>query len=208
VTPVAVVKNPIVRLPAGTQDLVASAQRHFSSHEYAAAAADYEKILQRDPNNPLTLGNLAMVEMSVGELADAEKHIQAALTQSPDDAYDLFTLGSIKLQQGKYDDALAALSRAAKSDPQNPDIQNNIGLVLAHKGLSAQAETAFRKSIQLDPNYADAHDNLATLYLSQNPPLPQLARWHYQKALAAGQPRNPDLEKMLAGKGAPVSAPQ
>jgi len=27
----------------------------------------------------------------------------------------------------------------------------------------------------------------------------QLARWHYQKALAAGQPHNPELEKVLGG---------
>jgi hypothetical protein len=25
----------------------------------------------------------------------------------------------------------------------------------------------------------------------------ELARWHYQKALAVGHPRNPELEKML-----------
>jgi len=25
----------------------------------------------------------------------------------------------------------------------------------------------------------------------------ELARWHYQKALAIGHPRNPDLEKLL-----------
>jgi hypothetical protein len=42
------------------------------------------------------------------------------------------------------------------------------------------------------------------IYLSQTPALPQLARWHYQKALEAGQPHNPDLEKMLADKGAPL----
>jgi len=75
---------------------------------------------------------------------------------------------------------------------------------LSHKGLRAQGETALRKAVQLNPNYAPAHNNLAVIYLAQDPPMPQLARWHYQKALAAGQPINPDLEKMLAEKGAPV----
>ena len=76
---------------------------------------------------------------------------------------------------------------------------------MSHKGLRAQGETALRKAIQINPGYAPAHNNLAVIYLSQEPPLPQLARWHYQKALDAGQPRNPDLEKMLADKGAPVA---
>jgi hypothetical protein len=42
------------------------------------------------------------------------------------------------------------------------------------------------------------------IYLTQQPPLPELARWHYQKAIEAGQPRNPEMEKSLAEKGAPV----
>jgi hypothetical protein len=33
----------------------------------------------------------------------------------------------------------------------------------------------------------------------------QLARWHYQKALAAGQPPNPDLEKALGGTFVPAT---
>ena len=40
------------------------------------------------------------------------------------------------------------------------------------------------------------------IYIVQQPPLVELARWHYQKALAAGNPRNPALEKMLEAKKA------
>ena len=57
-----------------------------------------------------------------------------------------------------------------------------------------------RKAVQLDPGYANAHNNLAVVYISQQPPLVELARWHYQKALAAGHPSNPELEKLLDAK--------
>jgi Flp pilus assembly protein TadD len=136
-------------------------------------------------------------------LGAAEKHLKTALEQNPDDAYNLSRLGYLKFQQGKYDDALDSLSRAAKLDPQNPEIQNYLGVTLSHKGLRVQAETALRKAIQIDPNYAAAQNNLAVIYISQQPPLVQLARWHYQKALDAGQPRNPDLEKALNDAGTP-----
>jgi len=39
------------------------------------------------------------------------------------------------------------------------------------------------------------------IYISQLPPLVEMARWHYQKALDAGQPRNPDLEENTGCKG-------
>jgi Flp pilus assembly protein TadD len=198
-------KKSIKELPGGAAELVAEAQNYFSARQYDKAADDYQKILQHDENNGLVLANLATIEMEQGRLADAEKHISAAVAQSPNDAYNLSILGYLKFRQEKYDDALDALSRAAKLDSRNPEIENYLGVTLSHKGLRAQAETALRKAIQLDPNYGPAHNNLAVIYINQLPPLVELARWHYQKALDAGQPHNPDLEKMLDAKGAPAN---
>ena len=198
-------KKSIKELPGGAAQLVAEAQHYFSARQYDKAEDDYQKILQHDENNGLVLANLATIEMEQGRLDDAEKHIKAAVTQSPDDPYNLATLGRLEFLREKYDEALDALSRAAKLDPRNPEIQNYLGVTLSHKGLRAPAETALRKAIQLDPNYGPAHNNLAVIYISQLPPLVELARWHYQKALDAGQPRNPDLEKMLDAKSAPVN---
>jgi tetratricopeptide (TPR) repeat protein len=197
-------KRSIKEMPAGTAELVTSAQQHFARQEFDQAEADYQKILDRDQNNGIALANLATIELQQGKLEEAEKHIQAALALSPDDAYNLSTLGFLKFRQGKYDEALNNLSRAAQLDPNNPEIQNYLGVTLGHQGQRKQAETALRRAIQMAPNYAPAHNNLAVLYLAHTPPLAELARWHYQKALEAGQPRNPDLEKALAEKGAPV----
>ena len=69
------------------------------------------------------------------------------------------------------------------------------------------AEAALRRAIQLDPQYGSAHNNLAVIYLTQTPPQIELARWHYQKALAAGQPRNEDLEKLFNPSDPPVLPP-
>ncbi|MGH7976360.1 MAG: tetratricopeptide repeat protein [Limisphaerales bacterium] len=192
--------------PADTVTLVAEAQRDFSSQQFDKAEDAYLKILRHNENDPQTLANLARVEIDLHKFKDAEKHIRQALAQNPDDAYSLSILGRLESLQGKYDAALDALSRAAKLDPQSPQIENFLGMAFAQKGLRKQAETALRKAVQLDPNYGDAHNNLAVIYISQQPPMPELARWHYQKALEDGEPRNPELEKMLAEKGAPVNS--
>jgi tetratricopeptide (TPR) repeat protein len=193
-------------LPSGSALLVAEAQSYFSAGDYDKAEADYRQILQREPGNALALANLAAIELQEGKLDEAETHITAALAKTPNDAYTLSTFGFLKFRQQKFDEALDALSRAANLDPQNPQIQNYLGVALSHKGLRIQAETALRKAIELDPNYGAAHNNLAVIYLGETPPMVELARWHYQKALDLGQPHNPDLEKMLSDLGAPVNS--
>jgi tetratricopeptide (TPR) repeat protein len=200
-------KKTMQELPGGTASLVAEAQGYFSGRQYDKAEDAYQKILQHDENNGLVLANLATIEMEQGKLDDAEKHIKAAVAQSPNDAYNLTTLGHLEFLRENYDAALDALSRAAKADSQNPEIENYLGVALSHKGLRAQAETALRKAIQLDPNYGPAHNNLAVVYISQQPPLTELARWDYQKALDLGQPHNADLEKVLDAKSAPATTP-
>jgi len=192
-------------LPGGSAVLVAEAQNSFSAGDYGKAETDYRQILQSDPNNAPALANLGAIELQENKLDDAETNVTAALAKTPDDAFTLSTFGYLKFRQQKYDEALDALSRAAKLAPANPQIQNYLGVTLSQKGLHAQAETTLRKAIELDPRYGAAHNNLAVIYLSENPPMAALARWHYQKALDLGQPRNPDLEKKLADLGAPVS---
>lgn len=200
-------RKSVRELPAGTVALVAEAQRSFAARQYDKAEEKYLQVLRQDDRNVVTLANLAVIQMEMNHLDEAEKNARQAVTLAPDDAYGHSVLGQIKLRQQKLDDALDELSRAAQLNPQSAEIQNFLGITLSHKGLRGPAETALRKAIQLEPNYGSAHNNLAVIYLNQNPPMIELARWHYQKALAAGHAQNPELEKALNAKEPPASQP-
>ena len=184
-------------LPPGSESLVAEAQKYFAAHEYDKAEATYSQVLKLDQTNVSALGNLALIQLEAKHYDGAETSLKQALAGDPEDAYSLYVLGLLRFRETKYDDALDALSHAAKIDPQNPQIQNYLGTVLSEKGMRGPAEAAFRKAVELQPGYADAHHNLAVFYITQEPRYPALARWHYQKALAAGAPRSPELEKMF-----------
>jgi Flp pilus assembly protein TadD len=193
-------KKSTRELPPGTTALVAEAQKFFSAKQFEKAEQNYLQVLNRDQSNVPTLANLAVIQLQLNRVNDAEKTIQQAVKIDPNDAYSLSVLGQVKFRQEKYDDALDALSKAAKLEPQNAQIQNLLGLTLSQKGLRGPAETALRKAIQIDPGFGDAHNNLAVVYLGQQPPLVELARWHYQKARAAGNAANPFLEKAFEAK--------
>ena len=190
-------QHSVRELPSGTAAMVAEARRDFAAHDYQGAESIYTQILRKDEKNVYTLANLATIQLELNRLDDAEKHVDRALELAPDDAYSLLVRGEIKFREQKYQDSLDALSKAAKLDPQNAEVQNYLGLALSQEGQRKPAETAFRKAIELDPSYGSAHNNLAVFYATQRPPSPGLARWHYQKAVAAGFPPNPDLEKLL-----------
>jgi tetratricopeptide (TPR) repeat protein len=188
-------KKSISELPAGSATLVAEAQHYFADKDYDKAEAAYLQVLKQDPKNVPTLGNLAAIEVESQHLDKAEANVKQALAQDPEDPYSLYVLGILRFRQGKYDEALDALSHSARLDPQNPEVQNYLGLALSEKGQRAAAEAALRRAVQLQPGYGAAHYNLAVVYATQQPPATELARWHYQKAISAGHPRNAELEK-------------
>jgi tetratricopeptide (TPR) repeat protein len=200
-------RKSLKELPADARSLVLEAQRHFSAREFDRAEAKYLEILRQDDKNAYTLANLAAIQLELNHLDEADKHVKQALAIAPDDGYSLSILGYLRFRQEKYDEAFDALSRAAKLNPQSAEIQNYLGVTLSHKGMRGSAETALRKAIQLDPGYGSAHNNLAVIYATQPQPSIELARWHYQKALAAGHARNAELEKMLDKKSGAGGTP-
>lgn len=153
------------------------------------------------------LANLAAGQLEQHQLDQAEATLKQALAMSPRDAAGLSLLGRLRCQQERIDEALEALSQSAQLDPQNAETYNYLGLTLSRKGLRDPAESALRRAVQLSPAYASAHHNLAVVYATQQPPSIELARHHYQKARAAGEPADAPLEKLLAGTGAASPTP-
>ena len=191
-------KKSSADLPPGAVNVALEAQRAYAAQRFDEAEKKYLEVLTLDPGNVYTLANLGAAQMELNKLPEAEAHLKRALALDGDDAFSLALLGLLKFRQQKADDAFDALSRAAKLDPENAQTQNYLGLVLSLKGQREPAEAAFRKAIQIAPGYAVAHYNLAVYYATQQPPTRELARWHYQKAIAVGHPKSDELEKLLA----------
>ncbi len=185
--------------PAVTR-MVAEAKRDAAAGQVDQASATLRKATQEPGPNVGALSALAATQIAQDHLDEAEKSLQQALAASPNDPASLSLMGTLKYRQGKTDESVEVLSRAASADPKNAEVQNYLGLSLSQKGLRAPAEAALRRAVLLQPNYGSAHYNLAVIYLSQQPPMVELARWHYQKSLASGQKPNPDFEKMLESR--------
>lgn len=184
-------------LPAGAASLAGEARRAFDTRHYDEAEKKLLQVLKLDEKNLSALKFLAAAQMEQTRYADADATLKRALTEDPNDAEALSLRGLLLFRQQKNDEALDVLGRAAQLNPEDARTQTYLGVVLSEKGQRGPAETALRRAIQLQPDNAEAHYNLALVYAMQKPPFLEMARWHYQKALASGQPKRPEIEKLL-----------
>jgi tetratricopeptide (TPR) repeat protein len=190
--------HSIKELPPGAGALMADAMRATDAKDYARAEEMYKEILRQDENNVYVLVHLAQTQLAAGRLEECEKTVLRAVKLDPQDAGSLYLLGILRFRQERLDEALEALNTSAKYNPTNSGTQTYLGCVLEEKGQHAQAETTLRRALELDPKMADAHYYLAFVYAAETPSFPALAQWHYERALALGHPKSPELEKKLS----------
>ena len=199
---IAVASTPPVKkkrdeLPPGTGPLIAAAERAVDAGRYDEAERRFAEILRQDESNVYLRSRLAASQLDQDKLAEAEANLKLALAADPEHVASLHLMGDLKYRQKKYDEAVEALSLAAKYRPDRPDTHYILGRALIETGNRAPAEAALRKAVQLRPGWGEPHYQLAVLYATQQPGFPELAQYHYKKAIAGGIPRNLEFEKFM-----------
>lgn len=180
------------------QSLAAQAGKAFSSGNLPMAEQLYEQALALSPSSPRLLVNLAAVRTRRGNTAASADLARKALSNDWQNPQAWLLLGMNSLEMGKDDEALADLMQATLRDEGNPRAHNYLGIAAGRKGWGEVSEKELRRAVELDPSYADGNFNLAVFYLGRTPPLVEMVRRHYQRALDLGAPRDAALEARLA----------
>lgn len=173
------------------------ATRAFAAGDWQEASHLYQRILEKEPENPLILANLGAVEYQLGDLRACCHYLERALSLKEDLMASREMLGMAYYRRGEPLRAVAALARAVADQPESPRAHNQLAVVLQSMEWYDGAAQSLRHAIRLDPEYGDAHFNLALIYVADEPPSLELARRHYGKARQLGVPADEDLEKRL-----------
>ena len=184
-------------VPADLLPLAREAKSSFDQGKYKQAEKQYQEILTKSPNNLYSLSNLGVVYFRNGKLKAAELTLKKAITVAPGDEFAHTTLGIVYYQQSKFDDALSELTKSLAINPKSATAHNYLGITASQKGWQEAAEKEMLEAVADNPEYADAHFNLAVVYSTSQPPAKELARRHYEKALALGAERDLTLDKLL-----------
>jgi putative PEP-CTERM system TPR-repeat lipoprotein len=133
----------IRRHPKDAVMLADLADRDLAAKRYENAEARYRSALQRAPENPLLLNNLAWVSHELKHPAALE-YAERAYALAPDNPAIMDTLGAILADAGQVERGLELLGRAADAAPDAHQIRLNFAKSL----LKTDRKTAARKELE------------------------------------------------------------
>jgi len=117
------------------------------------AKAQYEAVLQSDPNNVSALNNFAfLLSGQAGSLDEAMKLAQRAIQVAPEQPGLLDTLGYIYLKRNMVDSALRTFTVLAQKYPTHSTFRYHLGLALLAQGEKAKAVTEFKAALANHPS--------------------------------------------------------
>lgn len=131
---------------------------------YEAAFSAYGRARIESGDLPSILLNLARLEITAGDIAQAKNYLTEALTKKPNYTEAIFVLAQIEAETGNLGSAIDLADTAAGADPGNPTTFFTVGLLKYQAGDYRGAVTALEQAINLDPTYANARYFLGLTY--------------------------------------------
>lgn len=146
----------------------------------------FRSALNINPDNATALGNLATVEMQLGDDEAALVHAQAAVMAAPEEAVYHYNLGNLLALKKRYEEAISSLRRAIEIDPGYANAYNELGNVYLDLDRPAEARKALEAGLSHDRTLAKLHKNLARVALAEGHP--EEAILHLETALPSYSP--------------------
>ncbi len=155
--------------------------------KYAEAIVEYKKALEKDPEQPYVLANMADALSKNNQNDEALASYQKAIALKPDDAAMYTNMGVLLGKMGKVAESQEAFKKAASVNPGAAG-QNfyNLGATLVNSGKVAEAAEAFKQAIAADPNFAEAYYQLGLCLSGNQTTIPDAVK-ALQKYIQIGQ---------------------
>jgi predicted O-linked N-acetylglucosamine transferase (SPINDLY family) len=128
---------------------------------YEASVEAFKQALHAEPNDVLTLTQLASVLSALGQGREAEHMLHRAYELDRDNMTALLKLAAVKHENGKADEAAMLLRKLVQRDPNHPIAWQVLGdIALMQRDYSA-AMRSFARAAALNPRDARLHYNFA-----------------------------------------------
>jgi tetratricopeptide (TPR) repeat protein len=122
----------------------------------AAATQACQEILNREPDNPGALRQLAMIATDQEQYVIAEGYLRRIVTRLPGNAQAMLDLCRFLGDRGRYPEAIELLLHADRNVLEDPAAQRVLGDMLSVVGRSDEALQAYEKCLEAWPDDVSA----------------------------------------------------
>ena len=140
------------------------AQKAFKEQNYAEAIQLFEKSIQQDQYNELSLIGLADASMSVGDFAKTENAIKAYDKVVPESYITQNLTGLLSIRQNKIDQAVTAFKNAVKLQEDNGTGYYYLAYIYFNQKNNQEAISNIKKAVEVSPKFKAAYDLAAQIY--------------------------------------------
>ena len=158
------------------------------------ALAAFAKVTELLPNNSSAYVNMALVEVTLHRLPDAEKHLKKAVLVDPKDTQAYMDLANFYRLQNRIPEAQQVLEDGIAKNPAGTLLYIDWASMLASQGKKADAAALLDKLRKQPINSADAAVAIGDFYFQQKDTSQALAE--YQRGLSIA-PKNLDAKKRI-----------
>jgi Tfp pilus assembly protein PilF len=144
---------------------------------FAAAKQQYERALELEPKNPLSLAAFARFHDRQGHAEEAERIYRQAIRIAPQNAVLRNDLGLFHARRGNLSESLTSMREAVRLAPHNARYRNNLAAALVQAEQPAEAVTMLKAVYPP----AVAHYNVGCLLYLRNEV--ERARGHLGQAI-------------------------
>ena len=164
--------------PITPEALVGIGASYQAMQNYKAAAENFKKSLDMEPNNADTAYYLALAYSNAQDLTQAKTYVKKSLAIEPNNKNSLELLDYINqseiaayLQQAdklyggkKYQEGLVLLGKVLAMDPKNASAHYSCGLINDELKKYWPAIESYKKALQYDPSLIIAYYSIAVDY--------------------------------------------
>jgi tetratricopeptide (TPR) repeat protein len=144
------------------QQAVRRAAVHVARGRYAAAAGEYKKALEVQPNDPSVHNKLGICYQQLKDDAQARREYDHALALDPGYAEVWNNVGTLEQARKRFKPAVRAYKKAIETKPGLATPWKNLGNAYLALGQVQEAFEAYQEAFRLDP----------TILESQGPGIP------------------------------------
>jgi tetratricopeptide (TPR) repeat protein/anti-sigma regulatory factor (Ser/Thr protein kinase) len=123
-----------------------------SNGQHEKALQYFERSLQLEPNNPITLSRYATALASSGQHEKLVQILERSLQLEPNDPITLNLYANALASTGQHEKALQYFERSLQLEPNAPITLSRYANALASTGQYEKALQYFERSLQLEPN--------------------------------------------------------